>query len=620
MSVRLLFFSLVLGGGNLLTTAAASDEAAETTAQRLVADALRAETIGDAAQRAALLGSALDTAPNYSAARWHRGEMLVGGKWSNVKEAQAAAAADPARVEYELLREAADQSIDGQVALARWCEQQHLADEAKYHWSNVVAVEPYNNDALRALDARWHDGRLITRSEFKAGREHAQQQRKAARQSKPTIARWTRMFEAGDNRSRKQALAELASCDDRVTLTAVEEITLHGKLGSNADFEKSHEFGLALVKAHARSADQAATDSLLRHAAIAPVESVRSAAANALKQRSPHGFVPQLLSLLVMPFESSLRVTHDVDGSVHYWHSLYREGRDANLSIESRSSLTQVDFDSATVLIDDMGGATIGKESDATIAVRLARNAEASRAKYALAAQTTEHQVAKLNSEAFASNARVAAVLQNVTDQTIGNDPKAWWNWWDEYNEYSTDGENPTYERRYVDSQLEYHRMPGYARVPHSCFAAGTLVWTKTGPREIETLGIGDFVLTQDAESGELAYKTVLGRTIRPQKPTLNIRCGDETIQATLGHPIWVAGQGWKMAKELQPGTVLHGVAGPVIVETIEEADTIDVYNLVVADAHNYFVGDAGILVHDNSARRPTTTVVPGLASSFAAP
>ena len=207
-------------------------------------------------------------------------------------------------------------------------------------------------------------------------------------------------------------------------------------------------------------------------------------------------------------------------------------------------------------------------------------------------------------------------ILQQVTGQEIGNDPAAWWNWWDSYNEYSSEGETPTYERRYVDTTLEYYRTPSYAPARHSCFAAGTPVWTKTGLQAIETIEIGDFVLAQDVATGELSYRSVIGCTVRPERPTVTVRCGRDALQATLGHPMWVSGTGWKMAKELKPGDVLHGACGPALVDEVKPAETIDVHNLIVADAHNYFVGEEGVLVHDNSPRMPTTAVVPGLASN----
>jgi len=208
-------------------------------------------------------------------------------------------------------------------------------------------------------------------------------------------------------------------------------------------------------------------------------------------------------------------------------------------------------------------------------------------------------------------------VLVATTGQELGESPKAWWEWWDSYNEYYPEGETPVYGQRYAESNHRYYRPPTDAEyyVPPrrlSCFAKGTLVWTKTGSRAIETLGIGDLVLAQDVDTGELAYKPVLGRTVRPPTEILKLSLGDEVLETTLGHPFWVSGTGWRMAKELGEAAILHGVRGPVRVEAIASADKAEAYNLIVADYSTYFVGKSGILVHDNTPREPTTAKVPG--------
>ena len=89
---------------------------------------------------------------------------------------------------------------------------------------------------------------------------------------------------------------------------------------------------------------------------------------------------------------------------------------------------------------------------------------------------------------------------------------------------------------------------------------------------------------------------------------------GDE-VRTTLGHPLWLAGIGWRMAKELETGAILHGVGGPVLVEQIESHGEAEAYNLVVADFNTYFVGECGALAHDNTPRAPTTAIMPGLAA-----
>jgi hypothetical protein len=64
---------------------------------------------------------------------------------------------------------------------------------------------------------------------------------------------------------------------------------------------------------------------------------------------------------------------------------------------------------------------------------------------------------------------------------------------------------------------------------------------------------------------------------------------------------------------QLRPGQYLHGVNGPVSVAAYETAQPKEVYNLVVSDWHTFFVGQQGLLVHDNSPIEEVSTVVPGL-------
>jgi hypothetical protein len=146
-----------------------------------------------------------------------------------------------------------------------------------------------------------------------------------------------------------------------------------------------------------------------------------------------------------------------------------------------------------------------------------------------------------------------------------------------------------------------------------SCFVAGTPVWTSTGSMPIEQIAVGESVLAQDPETGELAYKPVLATTVRPRSTTIEIVAARTRIRATRGHPFWVDGIGWQMAKELKAGQLLHTPHGAVKIDSAE-ANGFDVcYNLVVADFNSYFVGTDQVLVHDNNLRQVTAATVPGL-------
>jgi hypothetical protein len=68
------------------------------------------------------------------------------------------------------------------------------------------------------------------------------------------------------------------------------------------------------------------------------------------------------------------------------------------------------------------------------------------------------------------------------------------------------------------------------------------------------------------------------------------------------------------MAKHVKEGDQLHGIGGIVNVNAIEPlANKVEAHNLVVDDFNTYFVGNCGMLVHDNTYRKPTRAIVPGL-------
>ena len=109
----------------------------------------------------------------------------------------------------------------------------------------------------------------------------------------------------------------------------------------------------------------------------------------------------------------------------------------------------------------------------------------------------------------------------------------AWWNWWADYTEtYRPQKQisSTTYgDGSYANnSQLLSMYSTTATRGPGSgaaafaeCFVAGTPVATISGPVAIEKLQIGDRVLSQNAQTGELAFKAVLGATIRPPVETV---------------------------------------------------------------------------------------------------
>ena len=240
---------------------------------------------------------------------------------------------------------------------------------------------------------------------------------------------------------------------------------------------------------------------------------------------------------------------------------------------------------------------------------------------------SAERQAEFKNRAITKQNEKICKVLRATTGQDFDANPREWWDWWLNYTEVYASGERPKEESYYTYQYNVPYYVPttnpyrlvnvgsyGYGRAGHSyCFAKGTKVMAITGLTPIDELQTGDRVLAQDPDTGELAYKPIFRTTLRPQRPMLHVHVGRETITATLGHLFWVTGAGWKMTKELKPGDRLYGIDGEKTVESLEPAPNADAYNLVLADFGTYFVGESAVLVHDNSARKPTRTQVPGL-------
>ncbi|HJQ79816.1 MAG TPA: polymorphic toxin-type HINT domain-containing protein [Lacipirellulaceae bacterium] len=580
-----------------------------TTAEGLVEEAGEAAIDGDTARQFALLREAVRTDPQYQLARWQLGQVEVDGKWLTVEEAQRRTASDPDQAEYRRRRAEFGESPASQLALARWCRKNGLEEESRFHWASVLSNQPAHREALRALGVRWTDGQLLSRPEIKAAREERFETRQASREWQSRLAKWQRALARNADSNRQQTLDEIRAIDDPVAIPTLESATLAGSPTDSSPSPWRGEMSLAFVTALEGMSDHAATESLLRHALLSPFQTVRSSASDRLRYRSLHDYVPALLDSLAAPIESSFHVVAAGDGSVTYLHSLYREGSHADWS--SQRVQTAVQSAVAQQIVARLAGAEEVPDpaADARLLAQAANSAARVSRRYASEAAAVEADVAAANRATAASNERILFVLANVTGQSFGLEPRQWWDWWSDYNEYERYEDRPVYE----SNQASYETIPPPRQC--ECFVRGTSVWTKIGQRPIESLELGDLVLAQDVDTGQLAYKPVIGRTVRPPSAIVKISVGGEELQSTRGHPFWVAGVGWRMAKEIEDGAVLHGITCAPRIEAVEPAINAEAYNLVVADFNTYFVGESGILVHDNTPRKPTRATLPGLVA-----
>jgi len=219
------------------------------------------------------------------------------------------------------------------------------------------------------------------------------------------------------------------------------------------------------------------------------------------------------------------------------------------------------------------------------------------------------------NQPIHAANQRVLSVLEPVSGQVFGEDRQAWTKWWADtlgfvaYNQSISD--KPEFVQQITPDVPSFAPLVtgaiGNLRFRHSCFGRSTMVQTRMGNKRIESVKVGDLVLSCGTTNGTLSYQPVVAIHHNPPAETLKIDLGSDTIVATGIHRLWKTGKGWVMVRDLRPGDILRTVGGTVEVKSVTAEKVQSVFNLEVAEGHDFFVGKSGVLAHDNSIIKPVT-------------
>ena len=137
-------------------------------------------------------------------------------------------------------------------------------------------------------------------------------------------------------------------------------------------------------------------------------------------------------------------------------------------------------------------------------------------------------------------------------------------------------------------------------------FRVDTPVMTDEGFVLIGELQEGDYVLAFNEATGEIGYYPVLAVWAHEDSVIQYLTIDGEVIVTTPNHPFKTGTGAWLPAGELQVGdTIDTAQGGTGIVEAISFVYAPQpMYNLTVATAHTYFVGDGQWLVHNSCLER----------------
>jgi hypothetical protein len=547
----------------------------------MVERALESEAEARESEKQRYLQLAIQADPDNSIARGLLGQVQINGKWSTPAEQIAQEKADSERLallaEYERRRAAAKDTVPAQWKLAIWCERNGLKAESIAHLTAVTRLDPGNKAAWERLGCRWYRGRWLNAEQIAAEEAEINAQAEADRLWHPRLIRWRSWL--GDPEKQADAMAALGQIrDPRAVPTVVRVLDGTPKL----------QLWMAFVLAHIDGPQ--AAGALARLTVSGDTHAVREAAIRALRAVDPRTFVGLLINLIKEPIRYQVE-----NGS----------GREEAATVHIETPDAQVDRRYVATPAPAIPGRQPGDEA-----------IQATTAAQALTQQIGEDLAAidQANLSTAQTNSRVLHALYQLTGGRLGPDQTAWASWWSEQLGYRYDRPR-TYPKQVIVEEVAATYVPPppprviYTESPvrlRSCFGAGTMVLSRSGLRPIETLEVGDQVLTQNTVTAALSFEPILRVFHNPPSRVLRIELnGNDVIIATDIHRFWLAGKGWTMAREIKPGDRLRLISGVAEVVAIGTAPRQAVYNLEVARNRDFFIGGQGALVHDNTLVAP---------------
>lgn len=594
-------------------------------AKEAASKALAAEAEGDLEARARLLAEAVAADP-HSIANAQLGKVRTKGQWLSIDDASAKLADMKAIQRYETLREKMADTPAAHWSMAETCRIAKLPDQAKAHLNRVLELEPNNDLARTALGFRKIAGLWVSPEQLAANEAHEAAEKASITKYGKRMKGLLADLKSDDKRLRAKGKNELLDLQSPDSILAAEKI-----LSPSSD-------GVALVVLDylANIPDTAATMSLARHAVYHASDEVRREAAFRLSDRNLHDYAPALLDLLSGPIESQLQPVYGRNGQMIGSRQVFvRETRNQNQLLVMDSEVVRPTIEVANPRQFLPAGQGERNETPNRIEATVERMLQERENQWLdnlanlenlMEGKSREDQVRIQNLLIAQTNDRVMRALSIAAQVESPATPQAWWKWYDDEvglvstgNKYTTASRLYNQRASYASNEFMSQFIPSEGIINGECFVAGTLVTTHRGQIAIETVQLGDMVLSKNIKTGALEFKPVLQRTVRPIENLTSIRAGEDKLQCTRGHFFWVSGKGWTKAEDLKPGMVLHAAANPIKVDEVKKDGRAETYNLRIGDNANYFVGQSRILSHDVTAREPTREVIPGYIAPVAA-
>lgn len=536
---------------------------------------------------------------------WLKGEVRIGEEWVHYSRVADHQDRWAQLHRYQEQRSKFGGTLEDQLTLANQCRDSQLLDEERAHLHGVIARDPMHVEARQRLGHQYAAGVWLTPSEI-------QQSEEGERLRQSSVDRWGKEIETHkaslfSRSSQRRAAAEsfFDNLRDSAAIPVMEQAFARGN-------EPEQQFYLTWV---CRLGSWHASAAVARLAIETESPKIRVKSVQELSKRRPEEFAPVLLSAMKSP----VILEADMVKLGHWWlYSQRTISETADKKIVQRynarfapQSCILHPFQPLRVPLDEL-------LNQPTTGQRIMSNLN----------RESQKAVDEQNARSEFWNNRISSTLGDSLGLAGLSRPQDWWAWWTADQGYVEGEREQLYSQYFEDwyisrrrGQIRKETKPSAERLEGhaSCFVAGTPIQTETGLRPIESVKLGDRVLAQNLETGEVAFRPVLRVTQTDSALTKSVRVGNETLVSTTAHPYWVNGQGWRLARELEPGMQFHSLSGAVEVAAVSPGESETVYNLEVADFNTYFVGQGQILTHDITVRQPTDMALPGFSKETAA-
>jgi hypothetical protein len=575
-----------------------------------VRSALRQELDGKNAERNALLQQVVEQSADQPQAHWHLGEIKTDGKWMPYERV-----VDDAEDRWHKLylyrktRDERKDTADDHFFVADGAHERGMWDEERAHLKRIVELDWDNAEARARLGDVNIDGFWVPREDIVAFNRILEETRRNRTDWDAKVQQIVRRLFRSREKAWELNWRELQAICDPAAIPSVEAAFAEGN-------EQAALWYLDWL--NCRDTWQASV-ALVRQAVLAPSATIRSAAQTHLKDRRVDDYAPILLSAMRADPEITAHLSQTAFGGLLYVQHIALETQ-YDVRVRNLAVIYGPETGFASYQFGILPISVPGTGRLADFPAEMAGAFQHVRRYYG-AFSAGEGRGIEVGIDV--GNDRLVRTFSAATGLMDLEQPEDCWDWWNGYQQVYVAAPKPLRQRDYEETWTVDRRRRHFVRTPQrdvglvlmmSCFAAGTPIVTEYGPKPIEEVQLGDRVLSQDVETGELAFKPVFKTTVRPPVPLLKITTDRGELICTGGHPFWVNGESWLYARELQPGMRFHSVDGASEILSVEDAGREEkAYNLIVADFHTYFVGEGRVLCHDNTPRAPTNALVPGL-------